>query len=61
MQHEDDGRGCDGEANEAARLRTTITHLVRQQDEQLDWLRRVEETLRATRESMLVYESGSGR
>ena len=59
MRHEDDHPARGGEAAEDRPLHTTITQLVRHQDEQLDWMRRIEQALRATRESMLVYQSGA--
>jgi hypothetical protein len=48
-------------SDDRLQLRTTIDHLVRQQDEHLEWLRRIEEKLRATRDSMLVFQPDAER
>ena len=48
-------------SDDGGRLRTTIHQLVREQNEHLDWLRRIEEKLRAARDSMLVYRPDTDR
>jgi len=48
-------------SDDGERLRTTIRQLVREQNEHLDWLRRIDEKLRAARDSMLVYQPDTDR
>jgi hypothetical protein len=48
-------------SDDGGRLRTTIHQLVREQNEHLVWLRRIEEKLRAARDSMLVYRPDTDR